>query len=142
MKKTLECLAAVLVFGMLAGCDGRHSAAGFRLPENGSVERGKAAFVELQCTRCDTVAGVDLPSPARVGFEVPLGGEVYQARTDGYLVTSIIHPSYRLAAGAAERQTPSGRGAAGGQEHAEPAGAVDRQAEPLQKDFLSTRSAR
>jgi hypothetical protein len=99
MKKTLECLAAVLVFGMFAGCDGRHSAAGFRLPDNGSVERGKAAFVELQCTRCHTVAGVDLPPPARVGFEIPLGGEVYQARTDGYLVTSIIHPSYRLARG-------------------------------------------
>jgi hypothetical protein len=84
---------------MLAGCGGRHSAAGFRLPDNGSVERGKAAFVELQCTRCHTVAGVDLPSPTMAGLEVPLGGEVYQARTDGYLVTSIIHPSYRLARG-------------------------------------------
>jgi hypothetical protein len=97
MKRSLACFAAIFAFVMLAGCGGRHSAAGFRLPENGNVERGKAAFVELKCTRCHTVAGVDLPPPTMVGLEIPLGGKVYEARTDGYLVTSIIHPSYRLA---------------------------------------------
>ena len=97
MKRSLACFVAVLAFGMLAGCGGRHSAAGFRLPENGDVERGKAAFVELKCTSCHTVAGVDLPPPTMVGLRIPLGGEVYEARTDGYLVTSMIHPSHRLA---------------------------------------------
>jgi hypothetical protein len=97
MNKSLAFFVAILAYGLFTGCGGRHSASGFRLPENGDVERGKAAFIALKCTSCHTVAGVDLPPPTRVGMEIPLGGEVYEARTDGYLVTSVIHPSHRLA---------------------------------------------
>jgi L-cysteine S-thiosulfotransferase len=97
MGRYLKGLAAVLVFGALAGCGGRHSAAGFRLPENGDVGRGKAAFVELKCSNCHTVANVDLPAPTSLGMPVPLGGTVHEVRTDGYLVTSIIHPSHVVA---------------------------------------------
>jgi hypothetical protein len=98
MKRKLTYVAAILVLGLSSGCGGgRHSATGFRLPESGSVDRGKTAFVELQCTRCHTIEGIELPAPTMVGMEIPLGGEVYDPRTDGYLVTSIIHPSHRLA---------------------------------------------
>lgn len=90
-----------LVLGILAvaqsGCtSGRHSPAGFRLPENGDPARGKAAFVELRCFGCHTVSGEqDLPQPDQAAATVPLGGAVSEIRTDGYLVTSIIHPSHR-----------------------------------------------
>lgn len=73
------------------------SPAGFRLP-GGDVEQEKAVFLELECYRCHRVDGVkDLPSPT-VDPPVPvvLGGGVFEVRTDGYLVTSIINPSHRL----------------------------------------------
>lgn len=93
-------LGLAISFGalaMLAGCGGRHSPAGFRLPENGDVERGKTAFVELGCHQCHPVAGVDLPQPPGDSeVSLQLGGRVYEVRTDGYLVTSIIHPSHRI----------------------------------------------
>jgi hypothetical protein len=97
MRKNLQWLAAILAFGVLVGCGGRHSPIGFRLPETGDVERGKAAFVALKCYGCHTVADVELPAPTSVGMPVPLGGTVHEARTDGYLVTSIIHPAHVVA---------------------------------------------
>jgi hypothetical protein len=79
------------------GCSGRHSPSGFRLPENGDPERGRAAFVELECHQCHPVHGVDLPpASAQPETMLALGGRVHEVRTDGYLVTSIIHPSHRV----------------------------------------------
>ena len=91
--------SAALIGGLallLAACNmGVHSPAGFRLPENGDVARGKQAFIDLKCTACHTVDGVELPPPT-VEPVIPLGGTLRELRTDGYLVTSIIHPSHRL----------------------------------------------
>jgi hypothetical protein len=97
MTKTVPWAAAVLVV-VLTSCSGRHSPAGFRLPENGDIERGRVAFVELQCNTCHRVVGEELTAPT-VEPEMPiaLGGTVYEIRTDGYLVTSVINPSHKLA---------------------------------------------
>jgi hypothetical protein len=83
---------------VLAGCAaGRKSSAGFHLPD-GSVENGRAAFVELRCHGCHQVEGVDLPAPvADPPVPVVLGGVVAQARTDGELAGAIVDPSHRLA---------------------------------------------
>jgi hypothetical protein len=85
---------------LLSACDrGPKAAAGFRLPE-GSVDRGMAAFVELKCNDCHTVAGVKLPPPDKApAVIVTLGGETPRVRTYGELVTSVINPSHRLARG-------------------------------------------
>ena len=68
---------------------------GFVLPE-GDVEAGKAAFVELKCNQCHSVADI-----AWIGegedVEVPLGGEVTRLKAYGELVTSVINPSHRIA---------------------------------------------
>jgi mono/diheme cytochrome c family protein len=67
---------------------------GFRLPE-GDESRGKAAFVELQCCQCHTVAGMDLPktdTPSAISYE--LGGEVRVVKSYGELVTAIIQPQH------------------------------------------------
>jgi mono/diheme cytochrome c family protein len=72
------------------------SAVGFRLPA-GDVGRGQVAFVELGCASCHTVAELDLPRPVAdppVGVDLAV---VLRKRTDGELVTSIIHPSHKLA---------------------------------------------
>jgi len=91
-------ILAVLLLLLFGACEtGRRSPVGFRLPDNGDVERGKTAFVELQCVNCHTVQGMDLPAPPEGATVVALGGVVREIRTDGYMVTSIIHPSHRLA---------------------------------------------
>jgi hypothetical protein len=93
----------------LAGClaagvacqSGRHSAAGFRLPDDGDAERGRTAFTALRCDSCHEVAGAELPRPAEGPVaRVALGGPVDRAPTDGRLVTSIVYPAYRAAKGA------------------------------------------
>lgn len=85
---------------LVVGCgSGRHSSSGFRLPPDGSVERGKAAFIAFGCVSCHDVAGVDLPKPqVRHPIPIVLGGTVPKSMSDGYLTTAIIYPSFRLAA--------------------------------------------
>jgi len=90
-------MMGVLVF-LMAGCESaQHSAAGFRLPDDGDAARGKATFIALECNSCHSVAGVDLPRPAVLPpVAVVLGGETPKPMSDGYLVTSIINPSHRV----------------------------------------------
>jgi hypothetical protein len=92
-------LVGLAALAVATGCRGPRSAAGFRLPD-GDPQRGQLAFVELKCHTCHQVAGVDLPAPvADAPVPVRLGGEIIAVKTDGELVTSIVHPSYRLAPG-------------------------------------------
>jgi mono/diheme cytochrome c family protein len=81
----------------LAGCSGRHSPSGFRLPP-GDAEAGQAAFVDLKCAECHTVQGVSLPAPT-AQTAVALGGRRMLPRTDGDLTTDIILPSSHFASG-------------------------------------------
>jgi hypothetical protein len=94
----------VSFLGTLISCAGGvHSPAGFRLPENGDVVRGQAAFIELKCHYCHSVHGAELPQPVIPrSLHVALGGPIEGLMTDGYLVSSIIHPSHALARGLAE----------------------------------------
>ena len=98
-------VAAVALFVIAVGCESRrHSAAGFHLPADGSVERGKVAFVSLGCTECHEVSGLQLPRPQTQPLTtVVLGGEIDWQITDGYLAASLIHPAYRIAPHAQER---------------------------------------
>ena len=87
-------MGAILTLLLAASCTtGRRSPAGFRLPADGDVERGKAAFVELGCNQCHPLAGADLaPSGGRTQVAIRLGGEVTREPGDGQLVRSIICP--------------------------------------------------
>jgi cytochrome c553 len=89
------CFILVLM-GFLAACNaGRHSSAGFRLPHGGDAERGRTAFIAHRCNTCHDVSGADLPRPSSPRIvAVALGGETSREKPDGYLVTSIINPSY------------------------------------------------
>jgi len=89
---------------MLTSCTGSvHSPVGFRLPEDGNVERGRAAFIEFECNQCHSVRGADIPEPASPrSVHVVLGGAIEGLMTDGYLVAGVIHPSYALSRGLSE----------------------------------------
>jgi mono/diheme cytochrome c family protein len=93
-KMGLPLLAAVVVL-LAAGCDLEKSPRGFRLPD-GNIDKGKEAFVTLQCNACHSVSGDTFPTPA--SFNIPLGGETPRIRTYGELVTSIINPSHVISA--------------------------------------------
>lgn len=83
---------------LMCGCaSGRHSPAGFRLAENGSIERGRQAFVDLKCHTCHEVANTDLPKPTvQPPVPVVLGGVILREKTDGYLAASIMNPSHAI----------------------------------------------
>ena len=88
---------AVLAAGV-ACSKGRYSTGAFHLAPDGNIERGKQAFLSMGCNTCHRVSGVELPAPT-VTPQVPvsLGGEVIHQLSDGYLATSMLHPSYELA---------------------------------------------
>jgi len=86
-----------LLFLILASCDiGPNSGRGFSLPE-GSVEAGRATFVELECNSCHSVGDIERVA-GREGpdINVRLGGSVSSVKTYGDLVTSVINPSHRI----------------------------------------------
>jgi L-cysteine S-thiosulfotransferase len=99
MRRASNLLPITAILFLMTACEpGRHSSAGFRLPEHGSAERGKAAFVELGCNNCHSVSGVELSNPQDPrSVSIELGGEKAFEMNDGYLVTSIINPSYKIA---------------------------------------------
>jgi hypothetical protein len=112
MKYSIALLTTVMLYGLIACDSGPRSPVGFLLPE-GEVELGKAAFVELECNSCHSVDGVDLPPPTLIPLpsaSVVLGGQVFEIRTDGYLVTSIINPSHKLASGLEKEEITTSTG--------------------------------
>ncbi len=92
-----------LLFGLLLAAGGCNqnpkSGFGFRLPD-GDANQGREVFLYMQCNECHSIAGIELPAvPLADPPYVELGGRVATVKTYGGLVTSIINPSHRLAAG-------------------------------------------
>ncbi len=109
-RYSISLLIATLAMSGIGCSTGPHSAAGFRLAGDGNADRGKAAFVELKCNSCHEVSGADLPAPTvQPPVPVILGGPVSAPKTDGYLVTSIINPSFELAPRPASQVTTAGK---------------------------------
>ncbi len=111
MRYLANVLALAVLAGASAGCDsGRHSSAGFHLPANGDIDRGREVFVALGCHSCHEVPGVGLPRPTvQPPVPVVLGGEVDERLSDGYLVTTMLDPNYQLAPYPRDRITAGGR---------------------------------
>ena len=84
------------LFFVLASCNyGPNSGRGFSLPK-GSVDEGRATFVELECNACHSVGDIERVA-GREGpdINVKLGGQVAILKTYGDLMTSVINPSYK-----------------------------------------------
>ena len=96
IKKLVVLLSFLSLLSLFTACTpDKQSGTGLYLPE-GNADQGKQAFIDLGCTWCHTVKGVELPmvenEPAP--FNVQLGGQVYRVKTYGELVTSIINPNH------------------------------------------------
>lgn len=78
----------------LAGCNPQ--ARGFKLPD-GDVAAGKAAFTDLACNECHSIADIDILANSGSGFKLTLGGKTTSIKTYGELLTSIINPSHKIA---------------------------------------------
>lgn len=95
-------LITVAVFGMvvITGCDrSSEPVKGFVLPK-GDIEAGKRAFVEIGCTQCHNIDGVE--APATTGekeFDVKLGGKIRHVKNYGELLTSVVNPDHRVGFG-------------------------------------------
>lgn len=83
------------VVALTAGCADTPS---FGFPtEHSDIDRGRQAFVDLQCHQCHSVAGERLPAIAGAGpVQLELGGD--DAAVKGYaeLMTSIISPDHTI----------------------------------------------
>jgi mono/diheme cytochrome c family protein len=89
---------------LLGACDqeARMASTGFRLPD-GDPQAGREAFIYMQCHQCHTIKGMELPIiPGQEPPYVELGGTVTAVKTYGQLITAVIYPSHKLAAGYAE----------------------------------------
>jgi mono/diheme cytochrome c family protein len=105
----LRVSALAALIGVCAACDSRHSPAAFHLPA-GDIDRGKAAFVSLGCHSCHEVPGAGLPTPSvQPAVPVKLGGVIDRRLSDGYLVTSLLEPSYQLAPYSRDQITADGK---------------------------------
>jgi sulfur-oxidizing protein SoxX len=101
MKATARLVIGIVFAACLVGCDtSTKSGKGFTLPD-GNLEKGKEAYVSLQCNACHKVDGIEqlVVEGEKPAVSIALGGEVTRIQTYGELVTSIINPSHRLAAG-------------------------------------------
>jgi L-cysteine S-thiosulfotransferase len=100
MWKCLKVMGMGMVVIALAGCyPDPKSGKRLVLPE-GDIEKGKAAFLALNCHECHRVDGVDFPAPvSTVATNIVLGGKVSRIQSYGELVTSVINPSHGLAEG-------------------------------------------
>lgn len=105
MQRVLMLLGSATILAVVSGCNMvATSSQGFNLPD-GDAGNGQEIFVNLECTACHKVRGLDLPAPQIEGpVMVMLGGGVTRVKSYGELVTSIINPSHRLA-----RRHPAGK---------------------------------
>jgi mono/diheme cytochrome c family protein len=91
--KFIKVTIFLVTFLVLAACDDNR----FSLPQ-GNPENGKIVFIDLQCSGCHSLTGVD-HNGAQRAVNVKLGGAKSRAYTYQELLTSIINPSHKLAPG-------------------------------------------
>ncbi|MFT7460848.1 MAG: sulfur-oxidizing protein SoxX [Planctomycetota bacterium] len=94
-QSSIATLCSLFLLFFMSACETeRTSGKGLVLPE-GSVESGKASFVDLGCTQCHSVAGVNsLKYEGETKPMLLLGGKVGKVKTYGELVTSVVNPDH------------------------------------------------
>jgi len=109
MKRISMLVLLVVAVAVLGGCErDRMSERGFSLPE-GNADAGRDTFQYMQCHQCHTIEGEEFP--VIEGLDSPyveLGGPVTRVKSYGELVTAIINPSHKLAAGYAKEMVADG----------------------------------
>jgi len=96
---SLKNLVAAVVCGATVAACVPNTALLVRFPL-GNTQRGREAFVALECNACHRIEGVTMaPHPNPSSISVTLGGHTPRIETYGELITAIVNPSHRLARG-------------------------------------------
>jgi hypothetical protein len=96
LERTRGLVAAAVCVATLAAC-APNTALVVRFPL-GSIQRGREAFVALECHACHRMTDVEIPAhPNPSSLTVALGGHTPQIETYGDIFTAIVNPSHRLA---------------------------------------------
>jgi hypothetical protein len=89
-------VAGAVLAATLAAC-APNTALVVRFPL-GNIQRGREAFVALECNSCHRIEGVELAPPAGPSsISIALGGHTPRIETYGDIITAIVNPSHRLA---------------------------------------------
>ncbi len=89
-------IAAAVIAATLAAC-APNTAFLVRFPL-GNIQRGREAFVALECHSCHRIEDASMPPhPSPSSFSVALGGHTPKIETYGDIITAIVNPSHRLA---------------------------------------------
>lgn len=89
-------IAAVVCVATLAAC-APNTAFLVTFPV-GNRERGREAFIALECHACHRIADATLPvHPSPSTLLVALGGHTPRIETYGDIITAIVNPSHRVA---------------------------------------------
>ena len=91
-------LLVVLAMSLASACSRSSAERKPGATPQGDVERGRQAFVTLQCHTCHEVRGVNLPPPSTVPA-VALGGRTLLPPSRGQLMEDIRLPSSHFAQG-------------------------------------------
>lgn len=95
LRQGIQIVAAASLAALLVGCAYSPT---FGFPSDiGNAEAGRQAFVDHQCHRCHSVAGLTLPPLAGAGPPMlELGGATTQVKSYAELMTSIINPNHYI----------------------------------------------
>lgn len=89
-------VAAVVVVATLAAC-APNTTLVVHFPL-GNVQRGREAFVALECHACHRMNDVEMPAhPSPSSYSVALGGRTPRIETYGDIITAIVNPTHRVA---------------------------------------------
>lgn len=89
-------VVAVASLSMLAAGCAYNPIFGFPI-EEGDIAQGRQAFIDHQCHRCHSIAGVSLPPLAGAPDPIlELGGATTSVKTYAELMTSIINPNHTI----------------------------------------------
>lgn len=93
--KGVSIVAAFLLAMLAAGC-AYSPIFGFPI-EEGDIAAGRQAFIDHQCHRCHSIAGMRLPDLAGASPPIlELGGETTSVKTYAELMTSVINPNHNI----------------------------------------------
>ena len=96
----------VLICGSLLISSCNEQARGFALPE-GEIEKGKVTYKRLACNECHSISNIEWKG-GKDNLKIQLGGDVSTQKSYGYLVTSVINPSHKVAPRYREKTSTEG----------------------------------
>ena len=96
----------ILICGGLLISSCNEQARGFALPE-GEIEKGKVTYKRLACNECHSISNIEWKG-GKDNLKIQLGGDVSTQKSYGYLVTSVINPSHKVAPRYREKTSTEG----------------------------------